>query len=101
MAQVKDLIELTLGDLWQEVKGEGDWWGDLRGQTVRLVDEAEEDEYLISIIRLGYISVAGLLAKLGSFKSYRNSRQLIQNGRRTRKTNTAGGTVMGASPMSF
>ncbi len=37
MVQVKDLTELTLRDLWQEVKGEEDWWGDLKGQTLRLV----------------------------------------------------------------
>jgi len=37
MVQVKDLTELTLRDLWQEVKGGDDWWGDLKGQTKRLV----------------------------------------------------------------
>ena len=30
MVQVKDLTELTLEDLWGEVKwDEGDWWGDV------------------------------------------------------------------------
>jgi putative transposase len=50
MVQVKDLTELTLRDLWQEVKGEDDWWGDLKGQTMRLVkrllESAMEEEIL-------------------------------------------------------
>lgn len=44
----------------------------------RLVDETEEGKYLLSIIGLNYISVAGLLAELGSFKSYRSAKQLIK-----------------------
>ena len=27
MVQVKDLTELSLRDLWEEVKDEDDWWG--------------------------------------------------------------------------
>jgi hypothetical protein len=30
MYQIKDLTELTVKDLWQEVKSEEDWWGDYR-----------------------------------------------------------------------
>jgi transposase len=45
---------------------------------VRLVDEAEEGKYLLSIRGLGYVSVAGLLAELGAFKSYHNARQMIK-----------------------
>ena len=45
---------------------------------VRLVDEAEEGKYLLSIIGLNYISVAGILAELGSFRSYRSAKQLIK-----------------------
>jgi len=45
---------------------------------VKLVDEAEEGKYLLSIIGLNYISVAGLLAELGSFRSYRSAKQLIK-----------------------
>jgi putative transposase len=38
MVQVKGLTELTLKDLWKEVKEEeGDWWGDFKGQTLRVV----------------------------------------------------------------
>jgi transposase len=45
---------------------------------VKLVDETEEGKYLLSIIGLNYISVAGMLAELGSFKAYSNARQLIK-----------------------
>lgn len=44
----------------------------------KLVDEAEEGKYLLSIRGLNYISVAGILAELGSFKSYHNAKQLIK-----------------------
>jgi transposase len=44
----------------------------------KLVDETEEGKYLLSIRGLNYISVAGLLAETGSFRSYRNAKQLIK-----------------------
>jgi transposase len=44
----------------------------------RLVDASEEGKYLLSIIGLNYISVAGLLAELGSFRSYHSAKQLIK-----------------------
>lgn len=37
MVQVRDLTELRLKDLWVEVKGEEDWWGEVKGQTLRVV----------------------------------------------------------------
>ena len=38
MVQVKDLTELTIEDLWREVKGDDeDWWGDLKQETLRMV----------------------------------------------------------------
>ena len=43
-----------------------------------LVDNTEEGKYLLSIVGLNYISVAGLLAELGSFKQYRSAKQLIK-----------------------
>jgi len=55
MMQVKDLTELTLRDLWQEVKGEDDWWGDLKGQTKRLVKrllESSMDEEILEKLRV-------------------------------------------------
>ncbi len=42
MVMVKDLTEITLKDLWQEVKDEDDWWGDLKGQTLRLLQRLLE-----------------------------------------------------------
>ena len=42
---------------------------------VSLVDETEEGKYLLSIRGLNYIAVAGLLAELGCFKSYRSAKQ--------------------------
>ena len=39
MVQVKDVVqdltELSLRDLWEEVKDEDDWWGDMKQQTLR------------------------------------------------------------------
>jgi putative transposase len=37
MVQVKSLTELRLKDLWEEVKDEDKWWGDLKRETVRAV----------------------------------------------------------------
>ena len=45
---------------------------------VSLVDETEEGKYLLSIRGLNYIAVAGLLAELGCFKSYRTAKQMIK-----------------------
>jgi len=45
---------------------------------IRLVDETEEGKYLLSIRGLNYIAVAGLLAELGPFKSYRSAKQMIK-----------------------
>jgi transposase len=45
---------------------------------VRLVDETEEGKYLLSIRGLNYTAVAGLLAELGCFKSYRSAKQMIK-----------------------
>jgi transposase len=44
----------------------------------RLVDETEEGKYLLSIIGLNYVSVAGLLAETGSFRCYRSAKQIIK-----------------------
>ncbi len=50
----------------------------LEGTLVRFVNETEEGKYLLSIRGLNYIAVAGLLAEIGSFKQYRNAKQLIK-----------------------
>ncbi len=56
MVQVRDLTELTVKDLWQEVKGEEeDWWGGLRAETARLVKrllESAMDEEILEHVRV-------------------------------------------------
>jgi len=37
MVMVKDLTELTLRDLWREVKDEEDWWGEINERTLNMV----------------------------------------------------------------
>jgi transposase len=67
---------------------------------VRLVDETEEGKYLLSITGLGYISVAGLLAELGSFKSYHNARQLIKMAGSNPTESESAGKRKSNTPMS-
>jgi transposase len=45
---------------------------------ITLVDETEEGKYMLSIRGINYIAVAGLLAELGCFKSYRTAKQMIK-----------------------
>ncbi|OGO23632.1 MAG: hypothetical protein A2144_01365 [Chloroflexi bacterium RBG_16_50_9] len=47
--------------------------GTIERTLVKLVDETEEGKYLLSITGLNYIAVAGLLAELGCFRSYRTA----------------------------
>ena len=50
MVMVKDLTELTLKDLWREVKDEEDWWGDINERTlhmVKLILESSLEEELL------------------------------------------------------
>jgi len=37
MYQVKDLTKLTIRDLWQEVKSEEDWWGEIDKGVLEMV----------------------------------------------------------------
>jgi len=67
---------------------------------VRLVDEAEEGKYLLSIFGLGYISVAGLLAELGSFRSYHNARQMIKMAGSNPTESESAGKRQSKTPMS-
>jgi putative transposase len=50
MVMVKDLTELTLKDLWKEVKGGDDWWGGVRGGVLavvkRLLQDTMEEEII-------------------------------------------------------
>jgi hypothetical protein len=66
----------------------------------RLVDETEEGKYLLSIIGLNYTSVAGLLAELGSFRSYQNAKQLIKMAGSNPTESESGGKRASHTPMS-
>jgi transposase len=67
---------------------------------VRLVNETEEGKYLLSIIGLNYISVAGLLAELGSFEQYRSAKQLIKMAGSNPTESESGGKRSAHTPMS-
>ena len=67
---------------------------------MKLVDRTEEGKYLLSIIGVNYISVAGLLAELGSFKCYRNAKQLIKMAGTNPTESESGGKRRSHTPMS-
>jgi hypothetical protein len=55
MVMVKDLTELTLKDLWKEVKGERDWWGGVKEEALAVVKrlvEATMEEEIIEQLRV-------------------------------------------------
>ncbi len=63
MVMVKDLTELTVNDLWQEVKEEDGWWGDLKDNTLRLVKrllESTMDEEIIAQLQVARYQRSGL-----------------------------------------
>lgn len=70
MVQVKDLTELTLEDLWQEVKWQSDdWWQELEETQLRIVKtilESSLEEELLA--ELG----AGRYKRTNSRRNYRN-----------------------------
>ena len=67
---------------------------------IKLVDEAEEGKYLLSITGLNYISVGGLLAELGCFKSYRSAKQMIKMAGSNPTESESGGKKKSRTPMS-
>ena len=67
---------------------------------VRLVDETEEGKYLLSIRGLNYIAVAGLLAELGCFKSYRSAKQMIKMAGSNPTESESAGKKKSRTPMS-
>ena len=64
------------------------------------MDGTEEGKYLLSIIGLNYILVAGLLAELGSFRSYRSAKQLIKMAGSNPTESESGGKRSAHTPMS-
>jgi transposase len=67
---------------------------------IRLVDRTEEGKYLLSIIGLNYISVAGILAELGCFQSYQNVKQLIKMAGSNPTESESAGKRRNRTPMS-
>lgn len=56
MVMVKDLTQLTLKDLWKEVKDEDDWWGDINERVlgmVKLILESSLEEELLEELQVG------------------------------------------------
>jgi transposase len=72
----------------------------MEGTMTVLVDETEEGKYLLSIRGLNYIAVAGLLAELGCFKSYRSAKQMIKMAGSNPTESESGGKRRLRSPMS-
>ncbi len=67
---------------------------------IRLVDETEEGKYLLSIRGLNYIAVAGLLAELGCFRSYRSAKQMIKMAGSNPTESESAGKKRSRTPMS-
>ncbi len=72
----------------------------IESTLVKLVDETEEGKYLLSITGLNYIAVAGLLAELGCFKLYRNSKQMIKMAGSNPTESESAGKKGSRTPMS-
>ncbi len=54
MYQVKDLTQLTVKDLWQEVKSEEQWWGEINERVlgmVKLILERSLEEELLELLQ--------------------------------------------------
>ena len=81
MVEVKDLTEVTVEDLWKEVKDEDEWWGEIKSLSMRgvkrLLESAMESELLEELhagkyrrteLRRGYRNgyrYRGLLTEMG------------------------------------
>jgi len=74
--------------------------GTIERTLVKLVDETEEGKYLLSITGLNYIAVAGLLAELGCFRSYRTAKQMIKMAGSNPTESESGGKRGAHTPMS-
>jgi len=65
-----------------------------------LVNETREGKYLLSIVGLNYVSVAGILAELGSFSSYQNAKQMIKMAGSNPTESESGGKRHSHTPIS-
>jgi len=87
MVEVKDLTEVTVEDLWKEVKDEDEWWGEIKSLSMRgvkrLLESAMESELLEELhagkyrrteLRRGYRNgyrYRGLLTEMGPLEHIR------------------------------
>jgi transposase len=67
---------------------------------IRQVDSTDEGKYVLSIPGINYISVAALLAELGSLKLYNNAKQLIKMAGTNPIELESGGKRRSQTPMS-
>jgi transposase len=74
--------------------------GIIEDSLIRLVDKTEEGKYLLSIRGLNYLTVAGLLAELGSFRSYQNAKQMIKMAGSNPTESESAGKKGSRTPMS-
>ena len=72
----------------------------IKETLARLVNQTIEGKYLLSIIGLNYVSVAGMLAELGSFSSYQNAKQLIKMAGSNPTESESGGKRRSHTPIS-
>ena len=72
----------------------------VEGSLITLVNETEEGKYLLSIRGLNYIAVAGLLAELGCFRSYRSAKQMIKMAGSNPTESESAGKKRSRTPMS-
>lgn len=45
MVQVRDLTELTLEERWSAVKGDEEWWDEIKPRTLRAVKVLMEERW--------------------------------------------------------
>ena len=72
----------------------------IKEALAKMVDDTREGKYLLSIIGLNFISVAGILAELGSFDSYQNAKQLIKMAGSNPTESESGGKRHSHTPIS-
>ena len=75
MVMVKDLTQLTVKDLWKEVKDEDEWWGDIKGDTQRLIKrllESAMDEEIIAQLQVARYQRSALRRSYRNGHRYRN-----------------------------
>ncbi|MFC1948337.1 IS110 family transposase [Chloroflexota bacterium] len=74
--------------------------GQINEILTRLVHDTREGKYLLSIVGLSYVSVAGIIAELGSFSSYRNAKQLVKMAGSNPTESESGGKRHSHTPIS-